>query len=529
MVHYVRMFGMLALSLFLSWVQVSSETYIVKSSAGEERARRVLKELEHFHQLIGTLVFRNTELPELPIEVLLIGDEQTLQELEPEYNGRKIAVAGYYQRGNDRDFIVLSGRVFPETLTSVVYHELTHYFLSRALAVRPTWLNEGLSEYFAMADIRDDAISLGGLSPDRMQLLKTATFLPLKDFFAIDSTSPYYNESAKASIFYTQAWAFVHYMMQGEYAPRFRKYIDALRKGDANLLDYLGISERDLEYGFHTYVQIFLPRANRIAVKVSGEDRKMNVQSIPDSESQISIAEIFLANGKFEEARRHLEILAAAAPESTRVSYYRGVLAKIAGNPAARDFFVDALLDPLLGPRAAAKLVEMGELHIPAVRNLLEQAAASGTRNSDVYLALTKIYTEDVHRIEESVRLSQKNAAPPLPASRVSDVPATQPVWHRYAHGSDDHVIYAVLSESENQPRLTTFIAPYYPAELLEQRLSGEVVLDLQITDEGRAGGVWLVSATPDIFGSLATAAVRQWQFEAVSARIRVVLDFRGD
>src|SRR5437870_13171110 len=108
------MVGTLVFSLFLSWVQVSSETYIVKSSAGEERAKRVLKELEGFHQLVGTTrVFRNTELPELPIEVLLVGDEPTLKELEPEYNGRKVSVAGYYQRGQDRDFIVLSGRVFP--------------------------------------------------------------------------------------------------------------------------------------------------------------------------------------------------------------------------------------------------------------------------------------------------------------------------------------------------------------------------------------------------------------------------------
>src|SRR5215510_4312036 len=178
------MLGTLALSLFLSWVQVSSDTYIVRSSAGEERAKRVLKELEAFHQLIGTQAFRNAELPELPIEVLLVGDEGTLKELEPEYNGRKISVAGYYQRGQDRDFIVLSGRVFPETLTSVVYHELTHYFLARALASRPTWLNEGLAEYFSTAEIRNDEILLGAVSPDRLQVLKTASMLTLKDFFA---------------------------------------------------------------------------------------------------------------------------------------------------------------------------------------------------------------------------------------------------------------------------------------------------------------------------------------------------------
>src|SRR5439155_25424353 len=238
------MLGALAVSLFLSWVQVSSETYIVKSSAGEDRAKRVLRELEHFHQLVGTLVFRNTQLPELPIEVLLIGDEPTMRELEPEYNGRKVAVAGYYQRGQDRDFVVLSGRVFPETLTSVVYHELTHYFLSRALASRPTWLNEGLAEYFATAEIRDDEISLGAVSPERMQLLKTSSLLPLKDFFAVDSTSPYYNETSKASVYYAEAWSFTHYMMHGEHAAKFRQYLDALVKGDADLFRYLNVNER---------------------------------------------------------------------------------------------------------------------------------------------------------------------------------------------------------------------------------------------------------------------------------------------
>src|SRR5438552_1205664 len=348
------MVGSLVFSLFLSWVQVSSDTYIVKSSAGEERARRVLKELEDFHQLLGaTLVFRNTELPELPIEVLLLGDEATLKELEPEYNGRKVAVAGYYQRGQDRDFIVLSGRVFPETLTSIVYHELTHYFLARALANRPAWLNEGLAEYFATAEIREEEILLGAVPPDRLQLLKTNSMLPLKDFFAVDSNSPYYNESSKASIYYAQAWAFMHYMMHGEHAAHFRRYLNAMQKGDASLLKYLNISERDLDNGFQNYLRVFIQRQNRNTVKVSGEDWNMSIQSIPDTEAQMSIAEIFLANGKFPEARRHLEILAAQAPDSTRVAYYRGVLARMAGDPAARDYFVDALLDPFLGPRAA--------------------------------------------------------------------------------------------------------------------------------------------------------------------------------
>jgi TonB family protein len=525
------MFSTLVFSLVLSWIQVSSDTYIVKSSAGEERAKRVLKELEGFHQLVGTtLVFRNTELPELPIEVLLIGDEETLKELEPEYNGRKVSVAGYYQAGQDRDFIVLSGRVFPETLTSVVYHELTHYFLARGLVSRPTWLNEGLAEYFSTAEIRDDEISLGAVSLDRLQLLKTNSMLSLKNFFAVDTSSSYYNESSKASVYYAQAWAFTHYLMHGEHAARFRQYLTALQKGDANLLPYLNVSERDLEAGFQNYLKVIVQSSSRNIVKVSGEDWGTSIESIPDSEAQISIAEIFLANGKLREARRHLEMLAAQAPDSTRVSYYRGILARMAGDSTARDFFVDALLDPFLAPRAAVQLVQMGDMQIPSVRTILEEAATMRTRTPEVYLALANIYAEEVRRIEEAVRLAQQKKTTEV-GLRGPEEPRPEAAanWASYMGGSVRNIGYDLLSDSENQPRVAHVVAPYYPAELIAQKISGQVVLDVQVTPEGKVGGIWLVSATPDIFSNLATASVREWEFEPIPAKIRVVLRFNAE
>jgi TonB family protein len=523
------MVGSLLFSLLLSWVQVSSDTYIVKSSAGEERAKRVLKELEDFHQLVGsTLVFRNTELPELPIEVLLIGDEETLKELAPEYNGRKIPVAGYFQAGMDRDFIVLSGRVFPDTLTSVVYHELTHYFLRRGLKVRPTWLNEGLAEYFATAEIRDDEVSLGAVSQDRLQLLKTSSMLSLKEFFAVDSSSPHYNESSKSSVFYAQAWAFLHYLMHGEHSARFKQYLTALQKGETDLLAYLKVSERDLDQSFQNYVRNFIQRSNRTTVKIAGEEWDMHIESIPDTDAQMSIAEIFLANGKVQEARNHLEILATQAPDSTRVSYYRGILARIANDPAARDFFVDALLDPFLAPRAAVQLVGMGEEQIPAIRQILEEAADARTRNPEVYLALARIHEEELRRLDEAVRLKQKQATNEVPINQRPEEQAAAETknWVSYMRGGARSTGFELKADSDIRPRVSLVVEPYYPAELRAQGLSGEVVVDVQVTNEGKVGGIWLVSSTPEVFSSLATASIRQWEFEPVAAKIRVVLQF---
>jgi hypothetical protein len=524
------MFSTLVLSLFLSWIQVSSDTYIVKSSAGEERAKRVLKELEGFHQLIGsTLVFSNTELPELPIEVLLVGDEATMKELEPEFNGRRVPVAGFFQAGQDRDFIVLSGRVFPQTLTSVVYHELTHYFVMRGLASRPAWLNEGLAEYFSTAEIREDEISLGAVSLDRLQLLETGSVLPLKDFFAIDTSSPYYNESSKASVYYAQAWGFIHYLLHGEHAPGFRQYLIALQKGDADLLSYLNVTERNLENGFQNYLKLFVQRSNRNIVKVEGQETETAIESIPDTEAQISIAEIFLANGKVARARHYLEMLSATAPASTRVSYYRGILARLSGDPAARDFFVDALSDPFLAPRAAVQLARMGDLQIPAVRTILEEAAAARTRTPEVYLALADIHAEEVRRIEDEVRLLLKKKPTEISHQTRETTPEPVPNWKTYAAGSIHNIAYDLLSDSANQPRPAHIVAPFYPPELVTEKLSGRVVLDVQVTHEGRVGGIWLVSANPDIFGNLATASVREWEFERVPSKIRIVLRFEPD
>mgnify|MGYP001561666523 CR=1 FL=1 len=169
----------------------------------------------------------------------------------------------------------------------------------------------------------------------------------------------------------------------------------------------------------------------------------------------------------------------------------------------------------------------MGEMDIPAVRTVLEDASASGTRNPEVYLALAAIHSEDVRRIEETVRLTQQRSAPPVPSPKSVDLPATEPIRERYAQGVEQNVQYQLLAETANRPRIEKLVSPYYPAELLGEKLAGEVVIDIQVTEEGKVAGLWLVSATPEVFGNLATAAVRQWQFEAVPAKIRVVIEFR--
>src|SRR5262249_13529951 len=161
-------------------------------------------------------------------------------------------------------------------------------------------------------------------------------------------------------------------------------------------------------------------------------------------------------------------------------------------------------------PRAAVQLAQMGDLEIPSVRMILEEAAAKHTRTPEVYLALANIYDGEVRRIEEAVRLTQQSAKQEE-SSPVPEPPTAEPIANCSLdmRASEANMGYSLLSDSERHPRVNRVTMPYYPAELLAEKVGGEVVLDVQVTEEGKVGGIWLISSTPEVFGNLATASVR--------------------
>ena len=148
--------------------------------------------------------------------------------------------------------------------------------------------------------------------------------------------------------------------------------------------------------------------------------------------------------------------------------------------------------------------------------------------NASVYWALSELYADDVRRIEETVRvLAAKHAPPPIPNREIVEEAVADAPGNVYDRGGESNVSYQLSSYSRRGPRVQTIVAPYYPDDLLEQKVRGEVVMDVQVTPEGDVGGLWLVSSVPDVFATLATNAVRQWKFEPIPTKIRVVLDFK--
>jgi len=103
--------------------------------------------------------------------------------------------------------------------SSIVQHELTHYYLRQStnFAV-PQWFNEGLSEYLSTIDIKGGNLRIGVPAGARWANLQQLTWMPLRDMLAVSRESAAYNSHTAAPAFYAQSWALTHYIltMRGE-------------------------------------------------------------------------------------------------------------------------------------------------------------------------------------------------------------------------------------------------------------------------------------------------------------------------
>ena len=97
----------------------------------------------------------------------------------------------------------------------VVFHEYVHLVLRLNFDSLPVWLNEGLAEFWGNTIIEGDRVYEGRPVPYHLQTLRQRTPLSLAELFAVKHGSPAYSEQNRATIFYAESWALVHYLVLG--------------------------------------------------------------------------------------------------------------------------------------------------------------------------------------------------------------------------------------------------------------------------------------------------------------------------
>jgi Tfp pilus assembly protein PilF len=205
-----------------TWVEVRSPNFTVISNAGEKEARTIAGQFEQIRE-----VFHNA-FPKLrvdlgkPVIIFAVKNEDTMKSLLPAFWEVKghTHPGGLYQPAEEKHFVVVRTDIEGPNPYEVVYHEYTHALMNINFRDLPLWLNEGIAEFFGNSTIHDNYVEIGKIAPYHLQILQQLKLIPIPTLLQADHSSPYYNENNRASLFYAESWAIVHYL---EMDPEARK------------------------------------------------------------------------------------------------------------------------------------------------------------------------------------------------------------------------------------------------------------------------------------------------------------------
>ena len=305
-----------------NWRSVRTNHLFVIGNADAEKLRQVAAWLEFFHSAFARLVSRNVLDSPVPTTVIVFRDDASFTPFKPLYQGRPIDLAGFFQPGDDVNYIALSLDPDNRDPFSTAFHEYVHLHLRDNVPGVPLWLNEGLAELYGSLQFTGNDALLGGPLSHYIRLLRENELLPLSTLFSIGTNSPHYNEQDKTGVFYGESWALVHYLMLGENGrqEQFKRFLQQVGRGEnaaKAIEDSFGVSLATLEQDLKTYVRRGEFAAQRVAVdnpQTYASYTAIQRTTLSEGEANHYLGDLLLHTGRDKEAEQFFKQAIALDP-----------------------------------------------------------------------------------------------------------------------------------------------------------------------------------------------------------------------
>ena len=204
----------------LQWLEIDSPHFSVVTDAGEKRGREVAQRFEQMRAVFSTLMTKaNVNLP-IPLQIVAFRNSKELRQVVPLWHGKPIQVAGLFQGGQDRCFIMLDMSV--ENPWTVVFHEYAHQLMNGNItAPIDPWLQEGFAEYFSSIEVDGKQARVGKIPDYDYQILQQMGMMKVADLLRVEQNSATYNESGDhRTTFYAESSMVVHYLYDNSLLPK---------------------------------------------------------------------------------------------------------------------------------------------------------------------------------------------------------------------------------------------------------------------------------------------------------------------
>jgi Flp pilus assembly protein TadD len=287
------------------WVEVRSPNFLVVTDAGEKRGREVAMRFEQMRGVFGTLMTKvNVNLP-APLQIVAFRNTKEMRQVAPLFKGKPTQLAGLFQEGSDRSFIMLDMSV--ENPWVVVFHEYAHQLMNGTLrGGTDPWFEEGFAEYFSSIEVDSKEARVGKIPHDQYVILQQLGMMKIADLFRVRQNSATYNESGDhRTTFYAESGMLLHYMYDNQLLPKAAVYFDLEENKHVPVEDAIqqafGMSAAQLDKALRSYVNSGHYQYYAIPTPASIASSNYTVTPLSGAASNAVLADIHLHSRDYQE------------------------------------------------------------------------------------------------------------------------------------------------------------------------------------------------------------------------------------
>jgi tetratricopeptide (TPR) repeat protein len=312
------------------WKRIRTANFEAVANAPIEDVLRILEELEVFRGDLVTRFLRLRTASPLPTLVVVLKDEGAFERFKPrdERGRREKFVGGYFMPSADMNLIVLPRMTENGTSLRVVFHEYFHYVARRNMPDIPTWLDEGLAEFYSTSEfhLAGGGGVIGKVLPGRLELLRAGPMIPLDQLLSRDGAAKVFRdgEPKRVAMFYAQSWALVHFLMlsdNGTREPQIRAYLAAIERGlplDQAFGSAFGLTYQEASRLLSTYIARSAFPAMTVIQNPAATSSASSARALTESEAEFVQGDLLVRLGAKDDGAELLRKALELAPSSSQ-------------------------------------------------------------------------------------------------------------------------------------------------------------------------------------------------------------------
>lgn len=317
------------------WLQVRSKNFNLIGNASDKDIRKVATRLEQFRETFRQLFNKVNLSSPIQTNVIVFKSESAYKPFKPKRADGKIDnfVAGYFQPGEDVNYITLSTEGEDADTFGTIFHEYVHFMVDTNFGKSevPPWFNEGLAEYYQTFAIEEDQkVKLGLPQNEHLYLLQQTQLIPLETLFKISNFALHQQGNHSRSIFYAESWALIHYLIQSGKSEGLGKFLDFSMKNipqEKAFQDAFQTTYEQMEKDLKKYVAQNSYKYQMITFKNKLVfDGEMQTSPLPEAQSNAYLGDLLYHTNRADDAEEFLQKAISLDPNSSMANTTFGMV-----------------------------------------------------------------------------------------------------------------------------------------------------------------------------------------------------------